>query len=148
MNLVVRMVSGFSRLPESASLAPTPFTVAIPDSDLDELKLLLKLSKLSPATYENSHPTRKFGVTRKWLQEAKFEWETNFDWRKHESTMNQFPHFKVPLTHKDGTELNIHFMALFSQNKETKNLIASHGWPVCCSSACRPSKNLTDRVFT
>jgi microsomal epoxide hydrolase len=70
----------FTNLPPSATIRPTPFKVSIPQSTLDELKSLIKLSKLAPPTYEGSQEDRKYGVTNKWVREAKEKWENDFDW--------------------------------------------------------------------
>lgn len=65
-------------LPASATLSPTPFKIAVPQKDLDELDALLRLSKLPPATYEGS--LKQFGVTNAWMKEMKAYWESSFDW--------------------------------------------------------------------
>ena len=70
----------FTNLPASATIRPTPFKVSIPQSTLDELKSLVKLSKLAPPTYEGSQEDRKYGVTNKWVREAKEKWGEDFDW--------------------------------------------------------------------
>lgn len=74
--------SSFSTLPASASTSVKPFTVAIPDEDLQNMRSLLKLTPVAAACYENSLPEgdRRFGLSREWLLEAKTEWENSFDW--------------------------------------------------------------------
>jgi microsomal epoxide hydrolase len=61
-------------------LKPTPFEVDIPQVELEELKTLLKLSRLGPETFENKQQDGQFGITRDWLANAKAEWEETFDW--------------------------------------------------------------------
>jgi microsomal epoxide hydrolase len=70
----------FTNLPAKATLCPAPFTVSIPQAKLDELRTLLSLSNLAPDTYEGSQDDRKYGVTNKWIREAKRVWEKEFDW--------------------------------------------------------------------
>ena len=70
----------FTNLPRSATIQLTPFKVSIPQSALDELKSLVRLSKLAPPTYEGSQEDRKYGVTNKWVRETKEKWEKDFDW--------------------------------------------------------------------
>lgn len=65
----------FSRIPPAAEKTVTPFEVHIPQVRLDEMFTLLKLSKLAPETYENSLENRQYGVTRKWMIDAKSQWE-------------------------------------------------------------------------
>jgi microsomal epoxide hydrolase len=60
------------------TLPITPFTVAVPDDDIDEFKTLLRLSKLPPAT--STSDDRELGVTAAWMRSAKAKWETDFDW--------------------------------------------------------------------
>lgn len=76
------MSSPFATIPTSLSttIQPKPFKVDIPQSALDELKTLLKLSKLAPPTYENSQDDRRYGVSAKWTQNAKDKWLNEFDW--------------------------------------------------------------------
>lgn len=67
-------------IPPKATLQPTPFKVSIPDAALEEMKLLIKASKIAPETYESSFSDRKYGVTREWMINAKKQWEHHFDW--------------------------------------------------------------------
>lgn len=72
----------FGKLPEGASKSIQPFTIDFPQSDLDDLKTLLKLSRVAGPVHENSLPgeDRHLGVRREWLIKAKKHWETSFDW--------------------------------------------------------------------
>ncbi|CAF3994402.1 unnamed protein product [Adineta steineri] len=119
----------FTNLPRSATVQPTPFKVSIPQSNLDELKTLIQLSKVAPLTYEGSQEDRKYGVTNKWIREAKEKWEKDFDWRKHEAHINSFPHYIAPVVDDDGKEYKIHFVALFSDKSDAVPLVLLHGWP-------------------
>ncbi|KAJ7815316.1 Alpha/Beta hydrolase protein [Mycena olivaceomarginata] len=120
-------MSHFSTSPNPPKLDAKPFTVAIPDADVAELKSLLKASRLGP-----SIPTNSGGVSMDWLKNAKHAWETGFDWRAQEKRMNSFPHFmiKVPVQIQGKEYIHdIHFMALFSKKKDAVPLIMLHGWP-------------------
>ena len=59
-----------------------PFTIAVPDQDIEHMKALVKLSRIASPSYENSLPdgSRDLGLRRDWLLEAKKLWETDFDW--------------------------------------------------------------------
>ncbi len=65
-------------LPAKATISAKPYSIDVPQRNLDELQQLLKLSKLPPATYEGQH--RKFGVRNAWMKEAKAQWENGYDW--------------------------------------------------------------------
>ncbi|OAL17346.1 hypothetical protein AYO22_11713 [Fonsecaea multimorphosa] len=68
----------------SASAGPNwgvllPLEIHIPDDAIEELKTLIRCSKIAGPTYENSFQGGTFGVSRQWLLEAKRKWE-DFDW--------------------------------------------------------------------
>lgn len=46
-----------------------------------------------------------------------------------ENHFNSYPQFKVPIKASDGDTYDIHFMAMFSNRKDAKNLLLLHGWP-------------------
>jgi hypothetical protein len=74
-------MSHFGTFPNPPKLDVKPFTVAIPDADIAELKSLLKASRLGPSTPTNSNPfDHSLGVSMDWLKTAKQAWETSFDW--------------------------------------------------------------------
>jgi hypothetical protein len=47
----------------------------------------------------------------------------------HQNHLNTFPHFMAKVKDDDGTELDIHFMALFSQKPDAIPIAFFHGWP-------------------
>ena len=53
-------------------------TVVFSDDEVNNLKALVRLSRLPPETYESKH--RQFGVTSAWMREAKDKWGNSFDW--------------------------------------------------------------------
>ena len=107
----------------------TPFQVAVPEKALYNLKVLLDLSPLPPVTYEGSLKDRKYGVTRKWLMQTQEYWRNQFDWRKHEASINSFSQFKTAIVDDDGKTYDIHFAALFSRKPDAIPLLFLHGWP-------------------
>ncbi|PWY83538.1 alpha/beta-hydrolase [Aspergillus heteromorphus CBS 117.55] len=117
------MALAYSDIPAAAKVAPSPFQIHIPDEQIEELQLLVKLSKLAPPTFENQQPDRKYGVTNEWLTTAKEAWKS-FDWRAAEKHLNSFPQFTY-----DIEGLTIHFVALFSRKKDAVPVVLIHGWP-------------------
>lgn len=124
---------GFDTVPAGATKKCEPFQLHVPESELADLKTLLRLSKIGPDTYENRTSTRQggeyFGITRDWLSEAKQTWLDKFDWREHEADINSFPAFKVPIQAGAGEPLSIHFTALFSKKQDAVPVLFMHGWP-------------------
>ncbi|KAK4941312.1 hypothetical protein LTR10_018722 [Elasticomyces elasticus] len=119
----------YGTLPPNASGSFYPFTVNTPQSELDELKTLLRLSRLGSPTYENSLPDRRLGLSFNWLQNAVRYWSEQFDWRKSEEHINSFPNFVSPIRDDDGKVYDIHFVGLFSRKKDAIPLLLLHGWP-------------------
>lgn len=70
----------FDTLPASATLQVEPYTVAVPDAALEELRTALQVARIAPPTYENSQEDRRFGLTREWVVQAKERWSNGFDW--------------------------------------------------------------------
>jgi pimeloyl-ACP methyl ester carboxylesterase len=64
------------------------------------------------------------GVPLALIQELARYWETEYDWRKCEATLNDLPHF---MTEIDG--LDIHFIHVRSRHRDALPLIVTHGWP-------------------
>lgn len=98
-----------------------PFTVSIPDAEIDDLKQRLSRTRWpDPETVGD------------WSQGVRVEnaralvdrWEHGYDWRRPESELNRHPQF---LTEIDG--LDIHFLHVRSKNPGAMPLILTHGWP-------------------
>jgi len=80
----------YSTLPTKATKAPKPFTINIPEQQIQELKTLLKYSRIPEVTYESLDEgvdgVGRFGVSRSWIVRARDRWlgedgeEKAFDW--------------------------------------------------------------------
>ncbi|KAF2450600.1 epoxide hydrolase-like protein [Karstenula rhodostoma CBS 690.94] len=101
-----------------------PFTLHVPDQDLSEWRQLLQLSRLGPKTFENTQTKDNLGITYDWLSSAKDHWLNKYDWRAQESHINSFPNYKTTID-----EIDVHFVALFSQKKDATPILFMHGWP-------------------
>ena len=113
-----------------------PFTVAIPQSDLDDLRRRLALTR-----WPDEETVRDWsqGVRLKNAQALITYWERHYDWRRFESELNQFPQF---LTEIDG--LDIHFIHVKSKNPNALPLILTHGWPGSIVEFLKVIRPLTD----
>jgi microsomal epoxide hydrolase len=74
------MSQPFGKVPLKTSNKPSRFTIAIPETQLAEFRTLLKLSKIAAPTFESLQEDGKYGITHKWLTEAKEFWLNKFDW--------------------------------------------------------------------
>lgn len=122
-------MADYGRVPTNATLKPQPFKANVEEQKLQHMKDLIKLSPVGRKTFENSANKRRYGMERDWLSHAKKVWETTYDWRKSEARINSFPNFTVPVKDNDGTEINVHFIALFSEKQDAIPIAFFHGWP-------------------
>ena len=98
-----------------------PFRVDIPQSDLDDLRARLALTRYpTPAPGDDW----VYGTPVAYLREMVDHWQTGFDWRAQEARMNQYPHF---LTEIDGQ--TVHFLHIRSRHEEAIPLVLTHTYP-------------------
>ncbi|KAM7192607.1 putative epoxide hydrolase [Naviculisporaceae sp. PSN 640] len=144
-------LSGFNVPPPGALIQPTPFTISVPQTSLDNLATLVNLAPIAPPTFYTTHnytstPSYPIGPSREWIQTAASIWVNStsssndtspdptgnsFNWRDHETQMNNIPQFKINVTAPSTNQtFNLHFGALFSQNPNgAVPILISHGWP-------------------
>ena len=122
--------------------APTtpirPFTVAIPDSEIDDLKQRLARTRWpDPETVDDWSQ----GVRLENARSLVHHWEHDYDWRRFEAELNAHPQF---LTEIDG--LDIHFIHVRSANPNAMPLLLTHGWPGSIVEFLKLIGPLTDPV--
>lgn len=123
--------------PEASPLI-RPFTVAIPDSEIDDLKLRLARTRWPDRETVTDWSQ---GVRRENAEALIGYWEREYDWRRFESELNRFPQF---LTRIDGVD--IHFIHVRSRNPKAMPLILTHGWPGSIVEFLKLIGPLTDPV--
>ncbi|WP_152422121.1 epoxide hydrolase family protein [Natrialba asiatica] len=98
-----------------------PFSIDIPESDLNDLH-----ERLDRTRWPDELPDVgwDYGVPLDYLQELVNYWRTDYDWREHEETLNEFPQYTTDI---DGLE--IHFLHVRSPEPDSIPLIMTHGWP-------------------
>ena len=122
----------------SPSTLVRPFTIAISDSELADLKQRLARTRWpNPETV----PDWSQGVRVENAKSLINYWEREYDWRRFESELNRFPQF---LTAIDG--LDIHFIHVKSENANAMPLILTHGWPGSIVEFLKLIGPLTDPV--
>jgi microsomal epoxide hydrolase len=122
----------YDSVPSKCSLKLEPFKAHVTDLQLEGFKFLLRVSPIGPKTYENQvadvNDYTSFGVTHKWLVDAKQYWMDKYDWRKTEARFNKYNQWTTHIDY-EGFDYNIHFLGLFSKNKDAVPLLLLHGWP-------------------
>ena len=115
-----------------------PFTVSIPQAEVDDLKRRLARTRWpAPETVGDWSQ----GVRVEHAKSLVEYWEREYDWRRFESELNAFPQF---LTEIDG--LDIHFIHVRSKNPNAMPLILTHGWPGSIVEFLKLIGPLTDPV--
>ena len=99
----------------------TPFQIAVPQADLDDLRTRLQRTRwtdeLPGAGWER-------GVPVSYLRELASYWADKFDWRAQESALNEYPQFTTVI---DGQR--VHFLHVRSARTDATPLLLIHGWP-------------------
>ncbi|MET0546108.1 MAG: epoxide hydrolase family protein [Caulobacterales bacterium] len=101
--------------------AITSFTLAVPQSDIDDLYYRLDRArwpeKEAVADWSQGAPLEKVKALCSY-------WRTKYDWRRIEARLNSLGQFKTDI---DG--LGIHFLHVRSPHANAMPLILTHGWP-------------------
>ncbi|SDP52037.1 Pimeloyl-ACP methyl ester carboxylesterase [Klenkia soli] len=98
-----------------------PFTVQIPDADLDDLQHRLARTRWpDPETVDDWSQ----GVRSDALRALVDRWQHGYDWRRFEADLNAHPQFRTEI---DG--IDVHFLHVRSPHPGALPLLLTHGWP-------------------
>ena len=98
-----------------------PYKIKIDDQILINLRERIKSTRW---TDEISGSGWEFGADFSYMKELAEYWVNNFDWRKIEDKINEYPNFIAEI---DGYK--IHFLHIKGKLTGSVPLIALHGWP-------------------
>ena len=98
-----------------------PFTVSVPQADLDDLAARLDRTRLPRPAPGDSWD---YGVPNSYLSETLATWRSGFDWREQEARMNEFPHYRTEI---DGQP--VHFLHVPSAEADAVPLLLVHSYP-------------------
>jgi pimeloyl-ACP methyl ester carboxylesterase len=118
------------------SEAITPFNLAIPQAELDDLNARLDRTRWADRE-----------TVQDWSQGAPLAkvkalcdyWRKGYDWRRCEAKLNAFGQFKTEI---DG--LGIHFLHVRSKHANAMPLLITHGWPGSVIEFSKVIEALTD----
>jgi pimeloyl-ACP methyl ester carboxylesterase len=98
-----------------------PFRIHVEDALLDDLR-----DRLARTRWPDQIPDSgwNYGVDRAYMQQLVKYWQTEYDWRRHERRLNEFPQFVTTI---DG--LDVHFLHVRSPHADALPLVLVHGWP-------------------
>jgi len=99
----------------------TPFSVAIPEGELDDLK-----RRLAQTRWPEAEPCEGWeqGIPLAYTRELAEYWANGYDWRRFEAKLNGWPQFTTAID-----AIDIHFIHRRSPREDALPLIISHGWP-------------------
>jgi microsomal epoxide hydrolase len=102
-------------------IAHLPFTIAVEDQAIDDLKIRLRSSRFSQ---QIAHEPWTLGTDRETLINLCHYWESTFDWRSAEMRLNEWPQFVCEI---EGEKL--HYAHIRSPHDNATPLVMTHGWP-------------------
>ncbi len=99
----------------------TPFTLRIPQDELDDLR-----QRLARTRWPEKEPVGDWsqGAPLDKVRELCAYWAGGYDWRRCEATLNGFGQYRTTIS-----DLGIHFLHVRSPHPDALPLILSHGWP-------------------
>ena len=100
---------------------PTPFKIAFPSADIEDLKVRLRLTRWPD---EPDAAGWMVGTNLAYMQRLTDYWLNGYDWSKAEGELNTLPNYKAAI---DGIDL--HFVHKPSSRKDATPLLLLHGWP-------------------
>jgi pimeloyl-ACP methyl ester carboxylesterase len=98
-----------------------PFTIAVPQATLDDLRERLARTRW---TNEVEGSGWAYGISLEYMKKLVDHWQQSYDWRKHEAALNTFAQFKANV---DG--VGIHFIHERGKGPNPTPLLLIHGFP-------------------
>ena len=103
-------------------MQPVPFTVSVPQADIDDLRHRLLDTRWSPAPRGAGW---EYGMDDATLRSFVDYWRDDFDWQAVEARINAFDQFLMEI--EAGVPL--HFLHVRGKGRKVVPLLLTHGWP-------------------
>lgn len=98
-----------------------PFSIAIADADLDDLKARLAATRLAPTLDDAGWD---YGIESRFLRDFLAYWRDEYDWRAAERQLNGFAQFVTEIAGE-----TVHFVHVRGQGDTNVPLLLTNGWP-------------------
>jgi len=98
-----------------------PFKIDIPDKVLEEVRLKVKNYPWHEMPDDGGW---EYGTNLEYMKEISKYWVKDFNWRKHESELNNFSNYTTSVD-----EIDIHFIHEKGSGSKATPLLLMHGWP-------------------
>ena len=96
-----------------------PFTIEVPDADLEDLR-----RRLDSARWPDELGEGDYGVRASYVRSLADHWRDAYDWRAVESRLNGFPQYTTEID-----DQNVHFLHVRSPETGALPIVLTHGWP-------------------
>lgn len=103
----------------------SPFTISIPQEDLDDLNQ--RLARIRWPDKETVDDLSQ-GVPLSAIRSLCEYWQKSYKWRQCEAYLNSYLNYKINIT-IDGSDCNVHFISIKSKEKVAMPMLLTHGWP-------------------
>ncbi len=103
-----------------------PFTAAVPQAILDDLRARLERTRPAPAPDDAAW---QYGANPDYLRALLHYWRDGYDWRQAEQRLNLLGQFTALVEDAELGPLRIHFIHRRSPRADAIPLLLSHGWP-------------------
>jgi pimeloyl-ACP methyl ester carboxylesterase len=113
-----------------------PFTVHVPQAELDELRRRIAATRWPDRETVNDQSQ---GIQLAKIKPLVEHWGSGYDWRRAEAKLNALPQF---MTRIDGVDM--HFVHVRSKHPNALPLIMTHGWPGSVFELLKTVGPLTD----
>ncbi|CCL99280.1 uncharacterized protein FIBRA_01295 [Fibroporia radiculosa] len=107
-------------------MSESPFTLAVPDTELEFLRKKLELTRFPD---ELDGAEWKYGPPLEDMRRLVARWKDGYDWRKAEAEINKIPQFTRDIEVDGFGSLNIHYVHQQSRVTGAVPLLFIHGWP-------------------
>jgi pimeloyl-ACP methyl ester carboxylesterase len=98
-----------------------PFKIDIPDKVLEEVRLKVKNYPWHEMPDDGGW---EYGTNLEYMKDISKYWVKDFNWRKHESELNNFSNYTTSVD-----EIDIHFIHEKGSGSKATPLLLMHGWP-------------------
>jgi pimeloyl-ACP methyl ester carboxylesterase len=102
-------------------MEPSPFEIAVPAADLDDLRDRLARTRFAG---DFANDDWRLGVPGPYLRALVDHWLHAYDWRAHEARMNALPNFRAEVD-----SVPIHFVHVRGRGPAPLPMVLTHGWP-------------------
>lgn len=113
-------------MPATTTAPGEPFRIHATDAELADLAARLSRARF-PVEPDNAG--WRYGANLAFLRELVEHWQTRYDWRTWEATLNRWPHYRVAVPAGDYGDIRLHYLIEQGSGPNPMPLLLLHGWP-------------------